>query len=177
MAHFNLTHRSSLSHGHCPVGQLCLDHIVYLHELPDNIVFDLRSQFVSEFWLEVLRLLGVSSQLSSAYHSPKNDWLKDLAELLVLPQLLERQLGFSTSTQILHKTTPHMPWPGDAQFFANYGFYSQLHTALPTSYDNPGAMDWVFHEIQKELKFHLCQGKSLTSDRLTNIISKDLPIG
>ena len=48
--------------------------IFRLHGLPDSIVSDRGSQFTSEFWKWLCKLLGIDHRLSTAYH-PQTDGL------------------------------------------------------------------------------------------------------
>ncbi|XP_015274729.1 PREDICTED: WD repeat-containing protein 93 [Gekko japonicus] len=49
-----------------------LQHVFQLHTLPWKIISNRGSQFVSKFWGELLKLLGVERGLSSTYH-PETD--------------------------------------------------------------------------------------------------------
>lgn len=50
------------------VAQLFLDQIYKLHGLPEAIVSDRDKIFTSAFWKQLFNLLGVSLNLSAAYH-------------------------------------------------------------------------------------------------------------
>lgn len=68
-AHFiALVHRFSA----VTVAQIFLDHIFKLHGLPDVVVSDRDKLFLSHFWQELFRVLGVSLHLSTSYH-PQSD--------------------------------------------------------------------------------------------------------
>lgn len=68
------SHFIALSHPYSAttVAQTFIDQIYRLHELPNTIVSDRDAIFVSTFWQELLKQLGVSLCLSSAYH-PQTD--------------------------------------------------------------------------------------------------------
>ena len=54
------------------VAQLFLDHVWKLHGLPETIISDRGSQFVSAFWKELTTRLRIKALLSTAYH-PETD--------------------------------------------------------------------------------------------------------
>ena len=54
------------------MAQLFLDHVFRLRGLPDTIVLDRGSQFVSAFWEHLMSSLGIKHNLSAAYH-PQTD--------------------------------------------------------------------------------------------------------
>lgn len=53
-------------------AQLVFDHVFKIHGLPTNIVFDRGPQFVSQFWREFSRQVGVTVSLSSGFHPQTN---------------------------------------------------------------------------------------------------------
>ena len=55
---------------------LFLDHIFCYHGLPDSIILDQDSTFVSAFWKELTTLLQVKHKASTAYH-PQTDSLSE----------------------------------------------------------------------------------------------------
>jgi transposase InsO family protein len=54
------------------IAQLFMDNIVKLHGLPQSIVSDRDTVFVSAFWKELFKLYKVNLKLSTAYH-PQTD--------------------------------------------------------------------------------------------------------
>jgi hypothetical protein len=54
------------------VARLFLTHVWKLHGLPDTIVSDRGTQFVSAFWDELTKRLNIQSRLSTAFH-PESD--------------------------------------------------------------------------------------------------------
>ncbi|GKC55888.1 reverse transcriptase, partial [Tanacetum coccineum] len=54
------------------VAQLFLDTIYKLHGLPHTITSDRDKVFISHFWKELFKKLGVTLQLFTAYH-PQTD--------------------------------------------------------------------------------------------------------
>ena len=49
-----------------------IDRVYSLHGIPDTIVSDRGSQFVSEFWKTLSSRLGIALRPSSAYHPQTN---------------------------------------------------------------------------------------------------------
>ena len=60
------------------IAWLWLDNIVKLHGLPDSVVSDRDPRFVSRFWSELHRLIGVKLLKSTAYH-PQTDGASERA--------------------------------------------------------------------------------------------------
>lgn len=54
------------------IGQLFMDNIVKLQGMPQSIVTDRDTIFVSSFWRELFKLYKVNLSLSTAYH-PQTD--------------------------------------------------------------------------------------------------------
>ena len=54
------------------MARLFFDHLFRLHDLPDTIVSDRGSKFVSAFWDHLTSSLGIKRKLSTAYH-PQTD--------------------------------------------------------------------------------------------------------
>lgn len=54
------------------IAQLFMDNIVRLHGMPQSIVTDRDTIFVSSFWRELFKLYKVNLSLSTVYH-PQTD--------------------------------------------------------------------------------------------------------
>ena len=80
MAHFVLCKKSSSSED---TARLFLDNVYRYHGLPDDIVSDRGTQFVSKFWRSLFDILRVDINLSSAFH-PQTDgqteWVNQVLE-------------------------------------------------------------------------------------------------
>jgi hypothetical protein len=83
MSHFIPCKESSSS---AVLANLFRKHIFRLHGLPDKIVSDRGSTFVSDFWKALMVLLNINSTLSTAYH-PQTDGQKEC-----MNQILEDHL-------------------------------------------------------------------------------------
>jgi Integrase zinc binding domain len=68
-AHFLL-----LSHPYTvtDVDKVFFDNIYKLHDLPTSIIFYRDPVFTSNFWREMMKLLGISLNMSTAYHPQTN---------------------------------------------------------------------------------------------------------
>jgi len=66
MAHYIPTTTEVNSKG---IARLFLDNIFKLHRLPDSIVSDRGTQFVSTFTHSLTDLLGIQQKVSTAFHS------------------------------------------------------------------------------------------------------------
>ena len=64
-----------------------------LHGLPDSIVSDRGSLFISEFWKAVCHRIRVSVDLSTAYH-PESDGQTEIANAY-LEQYLRHYIDYS----------------------------------------------------------------------------------
>ena len=58
------------------IAWLWLTEIVRLHSLPESIVSDRDPKFISKFWSELHKLLGVKLLKSTAYH-PQTDRMSE----------------------------------------------------------------------------------------------------
>jgi transposase InsO family protein len=52
--------------------QLVIDHVIAQHGVPESIVSDRGSKFVSKFWKHVTDKIGIKLRLSTAYHPQTN---------------------------------------------------------------------------------------------------------
>jgi hypothetical protein len=66
MAHFMPYKKMVISE---EIVRLFMDNIYKYHGLPDNIIFDCGSQFISKFWQSLFKILKVKIKLSSACHA------------------------------------------------------------------------------------------------------------
>lgn len=67
-------HFVGLSHPYTAttVAQSLLDTVIKLHGPPTSIISDRDTIFMSHFWKELLKVMGIQSKLSTAYH-PQTD--------------------------------------------------------------------------------------------------------
>ena len=90
MAHFVPCKKTSSSED---TARLFLDNVYCYHGLPDDIVLDRGTQFVSKFWRSLFDILKVEIKLSSALH-PQTDGQTERVN-----QVLEQYLRCSINYQ------------------------------------------------------------------------------
>ena len=89
MAHFCPTNSTITAEG---TAALYLEHVFKNHGLPDDIVSDRGTQFVSKFTRRLLELLEVTGNRSTAYH-PQSDRQTERTNQ-TLEQYLRTYCGF-----------------------------------------------------------------------------------
>ncbi len=142
---------------------LFIDRIFRYHGVPESIVSDRGSLFVSKFWNELARQLQFSLDTSTAYH-PRTDGLTERTN-----QTLETYLRAYCSYQqddwvdylplaefaynnLENASTGHTP------FYANYGFHPAFEPKITQDATTPAARDFadrlatIRAELQAELK-------------------------
>jgi hypothetical protein len=139
------------------------EEVICKHGVPSNIVTDRGSQFTSRFWNRVCSYLSIDHRLSTSFH-PQTDgqtkrqnqtmeqylrafatyeqdnWL-DLSPLAELP----------TYNNSVHVTTGLTP------FFANHGYYPEMHIKLPKEASLPDPRFGSKRTAHERLK-RLCIG-------------------
>ena len=64
------------------VAEAFAQNVFKLHELPNTIISDQESQFISEFWRILCTCLEIEAQLSTAYH-PETDGQTENANMIM----------------------------------------------------------------------------------------------
>jgi hypothetical protein len=98
------------------VAQVFLDNVLKLHGCPTTIVSDRDPIFISRFWTDLMKLLGITLTPSSAYH-PQTDGLTE-----VLNRCLETYLRCFT----MGSPTSWYKWLSLAQFWYNTSWHSSI---------------------------------------------------
>src|SRR4051794_19521962 len=152
MVHF-IPYRKSISGEE--TAKLFLDNMYRYHGLPDDIISDRGSQFISRFWRSLFEILKVDIKLSSAFH-PQTDGQTERVNQ-VLEQYLRCTINYQQDDWTLylplaefaynnsiHASTQQTP------FYANYGYHPKLDLWASTGEKNPAAEDLAKHlsEIQ-----------------------------
>jgi hypothetical protein len=162
MAHFAPTNSNVTAE---QTAGLYLKGIFRIHGLPDDIVSDRGTQFVSKFSRRLLELLDVKGNRSTAYH-PESDGQTERVNQ-TLEQYLRIYCDFHQDdwSQLLplaefaynnakNSSTQMSP------FYANYGYHPRASLTVrtePSSYENPAAESLVQHleMIHNELRLGL----------------------
>lgn len=159
-AHFVPTLESITS---SDLARMFLDRIFRYHGLPDSIISDRGSVFVSKFWKELLRLLDVKVKTSTAYH-PQTDGLTERTNQSLetylraycsyqqddwVDYLALAEFSFNNHINVSTKMTP---------FFANLGFDPTFEpriterSTVPAASDLATRLQWIREELQAELR-------------------------
>jgi hypothetical protein len=159
MAHFVPCKKTSSSED---TARLFLDNVYRYHGLPDDIVSDRGTQFVSKFWKSLFEILKVDIKLSSAFH-PQTDGQTERVNQ-VLEQYLRCTINYQQDdwteylpfaefayNNTLHASTQQTP------FFANYGYHPKLDLLNPVANNNPAAEGFAkqLSELQATLRLQL----------------------
>jgi transposase InsO family protein len=114
-------HLLTLSHpfNATEVAQLFLDNVYKLHGLPTQIITDRDPLFTSGFWQEIMKMLGVKLNFSTAYH-PQTDGQTER-----LNQCIEGYLR----CMIFQRPKEWVKWVPLAEWWYNTNF----HTAIKTT--------------------------------------------
>ncbi|KAF8830708.1 hypothetical protein HHX47_DHR2000968 [Lentinula edodes] len=116
-------------------ANLFITHVFSKHGMPADIVSDRGSLFVSQFWKELCRALGIESRLSTAYH-PQTDGQTERVN-----QAVEAYLRIYCSydqddwdlllpmAEFVYNNTPNTT-TGVSPFFANKGYHPKLSITL-----------------------------------------------
>jgi len=142
---------------------LFLDRIFRYHGLPDSIISDRGSIFVSKFWSELLSLLKIDARASTAYH-PQTDGLTERTNQTIETYLRAYcsyqqddwvdylPLGEFSFNNLDNSSTNHSP------FFANYAFHPTFEpkiserSSVPAAGDLASRLDQIHAELTAELR-------------------------
>ena len=139
-------------------ADLVTQNIFRLHGLPESIISDRGPQFTSKFWKSLLQTLGISANLSTAFH-PQSDGQTERVNQ-ILEQYLRCTINYNQDnwTQLLplaefaynnsyHTSTKQTP------FFANFGFHPRFSITPSASLPCPSASDhaMLLKDVQKQL--------------------------
>ena len=159
MPHFIPCKKTSSSED---TARFFLDNVYRYHGLPDDIVSDRGTQFVSKFWRSLFEILKVDIKLSSAFH-PQTDGQTERVNK-ILEQYLRCTINYQQDdwteylpfaefayNNTLHASTQQTP------FFANYGYHPKLDLLNPVANNNPAAEGFAkqLSELQATMRLQL----------------------
>lgn len=146
---------------------LFLDRIFKYHGLPESIISDRGSLFVSKFWSELCKQLQITPRTSTAYH-PRTNGLTERTN-----QTLETYLRAYVSYQqddwvdylpLAEFSFNNLPNASTQQspFYANYGFHPTFEPRLSADNTNPEAGELAkrLSIIHEELKAELSEAQN-----------------
>ncbi|OJT05607.1 Transposon Tf2-1 polyprotein [Trametes pubescens] len=141
---------------------LFLDRIFRYHGLPDSIISDHSTTFVSQFWTELTRLLQVELKHSTAYHPQTDSLTKCMNQMLEsylrayvsyqqddwVDYLLLAEFAFNNHINTSTKQT---------LFYANFGFHPVFSPCLTEPICMPAAADLALRltRVHDELRAEL----------------------
>ena len=119
------------------MARLFLDHIFWLHGLPETIVSDRGPQLISAFWEHLTTSLGIKRKLSTTYH-PQTDGQMERANQ-DLENYLRRYVSWKQDdwarwlsvAEIVANAAPSAT-TGISPFHAFYGYEPRMDFDIPT---------------------------------------------
>ena len=145
MAHFISCKKTSSSED---TTRLFLDNVYCYHGLPDDIVSDQGTQFVSKFWRSLFDILKVEIKLCLAFH-PQTDGQTERVNQ-VLKQYLRCNINYQQDNwteylplaEFAYNNTLHASTQ-KTSFFSNYGYHPKLDLLSPSMNNNPASEGFV----------------------------------
>ena len=144
-------------------ARLFLENVFSKHGLPADIVSDHGSLFISQFWKELCKILGIESQLSTTYH-PQTDGQTERTNQSLKGYLRiymsYDQDDWDSLLRIAEFVYNNMPYSvtGLTPFFANKGYHPFINidiAKLEGTKTLETAQDWI--TLNKYLKERLQQ--------------------
>jgi len=136
-----------------------LQQVIRPHGLPSSIISDRGSLFTSDFWKQIMEALGISRNLSTAFH-PQTDGQTERANA-TLEQYLRAYCNYQQDNW--EKLLPIAEFcynntqTGTTRitpFFANYGYYPRFLLDLgPRNDETPELSEYIaaFRKLHEEL--------------------------
>jgi hypothetical protein len=109
------------------MAQLFISNIYRTHGPPDTIVSDRGPQFISEFWTELCRILGIRLKLSTAFHPQTDGQTENMNQYLdqrLRPFINHHQDNWSDLLPIMDFAQATLPQDstGVSPFYLEYGY-------------------------------------------------------
>lgn len=154
MAHFIPCNENATS---VQLAVLFLDNVFKHHGLPEEMVSDRGSLFISNFWKGLMKLLNVNINLSTSYHPQSNGQTERVNA--ILEQYLRvycnyQQCNWSSllpMAQFSYNNALHVS-TGKSPFFANYGFHP-VFNPLPHPTSKVPAAEELLKTIESTHRF------------------------
>ena len=144
------------------MANVFIKQIVRIHGLPDDMVSDRGSQFVSAFWRELCRVMSVKLKHSTSYH-PETDGqserVNQVLEHYLRPYLDKHQntwVSLLPFAEMAYNNARHES-TGKSPFVANFGLAPRF-TLLPRSENTAPGIEAVadhLRDVQEELRQRL----------------------
>jgi hypothetical protein len=129
MIHLIPTHQTATA---ADTARLIFDNVVKYHGVPDSIISDRDTRFTSNFWRELMKVMGIKLRLSSAFH-PETDGLCERANRTII-QLLRNDSNLKANNWSENLTAVEMAVNNYQQsstkqspYYLNFG----MHVKLP----------------------------------------------
>jgi hypothetical protein len=127
-----------------------LDNIYRIHKLPNDIVSDRGTQFISNFWKVLFQLLGVKINLSTMYHPQTDGQTKRVNQ--ILEQYLHCTINYQQDdwadllplAKLVYNNTLHSSTK-QTSFFSNYGHHPRADPFQVKDVGSRAAEDLVAH--------------------------------
>jgi transposase InsO family protein len=155
------------------LADLFVKHVVRPHGLPTGIISDRGSLFTSKFWTRVSQALGISRDLSTAFH-PETDGQTERVNA-ILEQYIRAycsyqqddwnrllpiaEFSYNNTQSETIKTTP---------FFANYGYHPRFTPDLGTQSDEiPEISEYAaaLTQLHAELRAEITQAQMAQAEQ------------
>lgn len=124
------------------VARAFLNHVFKLHGLCESAVSDRGGQFISAFWNELTKQLGIKAQLSTAFH-PETDGQTERVNA-VMEQTLRAYVDYLQDDWVTFLPMVEFTMNNSTSestrvspFFANYGQHPRMGFEPPTGTDRP----------------------------------------
>lgn len=128
-----------------------------LHGVPRDIISDRDSRFTSRLWKDFLKLVGISSRMSTAFHPQTDGQTERVNQTLEIylrafvnyemsnwkDLLPAAEFAYNNSSSTATSLTP---------FYANYGFHPSANNPPEESSRNPGSRAYAHWMIQVHAK-------------------------
>lgn len=136
------------------LARVFMKEVVANHGIPQQLISDRDKLFTSNFWTELMKILGVQHKLSTAYHPQTDGQTERLNQ--VLEQYLrcyvnncqDNWVSLLPVAQVAYNQSPTTT-TGTSPFYANFGFEPKdVEGTVGVASDNP-AVTWRASEMRQ----------------------------